>query len=444
MLVRLHACALVGSCASAGDPPGGPPDPDPPQIVAIVPESLAIVAPPSAVEILLDEVIAERIIGQRGELNDAVLLSPALGPVSVSWHRNRLRVRPREGFRPGLIYRVEVLPVLQDLRNNRLRPGVSWVFSTGPEIPEARLQGAIVDWAGGRAAPNALIEAVLLPDSLPYRWLTDSSGVFHVAQMPRGEYLVYGVLDGDGNRRRGLREAYDTARVLLDTAVSVELYAFPRDTLPPRLRQIEPVDSLTLRLTFDRPLDPDAPLDTALVTIAPEDDSTSRVPLAGVFTPRELGALRAREDSARAAARRDSAPADTVRAEPVRVDTAAAAAARRPPLAQRPGLPPGVLRPGGPPPVPGRDSSRADRMLARRPPPSDVRLVRLEQPLEYERRYLVIVEAARSLNGVTGRPPPGRLRLPRPRPPAVDSTRRDTVSRRDTATVRDTTVRRPQ
>ncbi len=436
LAVRLCACTLLlAACASAGDPPGGPPDPDPPHIVRIEPESLAIVAPPSAVEILLDEVIAERIIGQRAELNDAVLLSPALGPVSVSWHRNRLTVRPREGFQAGRVYRVEVLPVLQDLRNNRLRPGLSWVFSTGPEIPAARLQGAVVDWAGGRAAPNALIEAVLLPDSLPYRWLADSSGVFQVGQMPRGEYLVYGVLDGDGNRRRGPREAYDTARVLLDTAASVDLYAFPRDTLPPRIRQVEAVDSLTLRLTFDRPLHPDAPLDTALVTIAPEDDSTARVPLAGVYTARELEALRARQDSARAAARRDSARADTARAEPARVDTAAAAAARRPPLAQRP-PPPGVLRPGGPPPVAGRDSSRADRMLARRPPPSDVRLVRLEQPLEFERRYVVIVEGARSLNGVTGRAR-GQLRLPRPRPPAVDS------SARDTSAVRDTTRRRP-
>ena len=53
----------------------------------------------------------------------------------------------------------------------------------------------------------ALIEAVLLPDSLPYRTLADSTGWFRMTQMPAGTYLVYGILDTNGDRRRGAREA---------------------------------------------------------------------------------------------------------------------------------------------------------------------------------------------------------------------------------------------
>jgi hypothetical protein len=263
------ATALALACAYAGDPPGGPPDTTPPRVVQVVPESGAVLAtPPRQVEILFDEVISEQVAAQQRDIQGAVLLSPVTGKVAVDWRRTRLTVEPRGGFKPGRIYRLELLPVITDLRQNRMRQGKLVVFSTGPAIPAATLRGTVVDWTGNRAAASALVEAVLLPDSLPYRALADSGGNFAMPVMPAGDYLVYGVVDQNGNRRRDPREAFDTARVSLQDSAAVELYAFTHDTVGPRVRSVELADSLTLRLVFDRPLDPTQTPDTSMVRVA--------------------------------------------------------------------------------------------------------------------------------------------------------------------------------
>lgn len=431
---RLCACALLlSACASTGDPPGGPPDRDPPRIVRVSPDSGAVLeTPPGEVEIVFDEVVSERIAAQRPEIDGAVILSPDTGIARVSWHRNRLTVKPHGGFRPGRVYRIELLPVITDLRQNRTKEGRLLVFSTGPAIPTATLRGAVVDWPGGRAGVNALIEAVLLPDSLPYRALADSTGSFTVRALPAGTYLVYGTIDQDGNRGRGMREAYDTLRVTLGDTSVVELFAFVHDTTGPRIRTAELVDSVTVRLLFDRPLDPTLALDSTMVQVMPAEDTTQRLRVLLVASQRTLDSLRALEAAARA-------PADT--SHP-----------RQPPPPPPPiGAPSAPAVPGAPgaPAAPGqgaaRDTSEAMRMLARRPAPTDTRLIRLAEPLTPESRYTIVVEGARSLSGIatTAR---AQLSVPRPRReapagrrapgdttrPAADSTR----SVRDTARVR--------
>lgn len=438
----LLAAALLAGCASAGDPPGGPPDHDPPRILSAAPDSGAVLQrPPGDVEIVFDEVVSERIAATRPDLDGAVILSPDTGLSRVSWHRNRLTVRPHGGFKPGRIYRIELLPVITDLRQNRMKEGRLIVFSTGPAIPAASLHGVIVDWAGGRAGASALIEAVLFPDSLRYRSLADSTGSFTLPQVPAGHYLVYGTIDQDGNRLRGAREAFDTVRVVLTDTAAVEFFAFVHDTTGPRIRTAEFVDSITVRLTFDRPLDPSLTLDTTMIQVIPTTDSTRRLRVLLVATPAGLDSLRAREAAAREAA-------DTTRQ---RRPPPSPAAAPLPPVT----APPAPGAPGAParPPVP-RDSTPAVRMLARRPAPTDTRLIRLAEALVPDSRYVIVVDGARSLSGVTGAAR-AQLNVPRPRRetpargrrtpadtarPAADSTR---APREPTRGTRDTTHLRP-
>jgi len=375
---RATLAAVAVACASAGDPPGGPPDEDPPVVTSIAPDSGSVAsALPSEALVHLSEVVNERVASPRPNISSAVLLSPVKGPVRVTWRRDHISIRPREGFQPGRIYRLEVFPVLTDLRQNRMKLGAIAVFSTGPALAGGRLDGAVVDWAGGRPANGALIEAVLLPDSLPYRAVADSSGSFSLREIPGGDYLVYGVVDQDNNRERGPREAYDTVRLSVADSATVEIFAFPHDTTAPRLRTVEIADSLSLRLTFDRPLDPVLVLDTPAIRLASAADSATRLPVAAVLTPPQFDSLRAaRAPRAAADSGRAGTPADTARAR-APADTARA---RRAP----------------------RDSTRAQKMLARRPAPSAVRVVRLAEPLAPGARYVVEVTGVRSLSGVTG------------------------------------------
>jgi Big-like domain-containing protein len=355
-------------------------------VVQTTPDSGAVLqTPPHEAAIQFDEVIAERVAGTPNTIDGAVVLSPTVGPTRVSWKRTRLEVSPRGGFKPGRIYRLELLPVVTDLRTNRMHQGRLIVFSTGPEIPHARLTGAIVDWVAGHAAPRALVEAVLLPDSLPYRTVTDSTGWFDMGAMPAGTYLIYGIMDTNGDKRRGPREAFDTSRVEVTDSGVVELYAFVHDTIGPRVRQVETQDSMTVKVTFDRPIDPAFAFDTAHVALTTEEDSTTKLPVTGIFTERQLDSLRAAADSARRAAR-DTAHADTTRvpaAAPAPAPPAALpsrAAAARPPL----------------------DSTRAQKMIARRRPPTDVRFLRLDTPLTTGVRYVVRFDSVRGLLGALG------------------------------------------
>jgi len=438
-LSRLCACLLAASCASAGDPPGGPPDVAPPVVTAVSPESGAVLtAPPSEASITFDEVVNERIAAQPGDISGAVLLSPTTERVNVGWHRNRISLEPHGGFKPGRIYHIELLPVITDLRQNRIKTRQVWVFSTGPAIPAGRLEGALVDWVQGRAAPLALVEADLMPDSLPYRTLTDSTGYFRMDAMPPGRYVVWGIMDSNNDRRLGGREAFDTATVTLDSIAATDLYAFVHDSLGPRLRDLESVDSLTLKLTFTQALPADLAIDTAQVTLAPAEDTTAKVTVLGVLTQAGLDSLQAR---ARHAADSVAAAAAAHRDSTARRDTTARQGPARP-AAPRPGPQPGAR--GAPRPATAGarsplDSTRAQKMLARRPAPSDARFLRLATPLDPDKRYVVIVEGVRNLAGAVNTARSGGYRPPRPRAPATEP--RDTTSRRDTTLRRDTTAR---
>ena len=50
--------ALQGGCAQQGPPPGGPPDPTPPVIVRVSPDSGAVNVRPDEVEFRFDEVVS--------------------------------------------------------------------------------------------------------------------------------------------------------------------------------------------------------------------------------------------------------------------------------------------------------------------------------------------------------------------------------------------------
>ena len=409
--VAAGAAALALACAYAGDPPGGPPRTTPPRVVQVVPESGAVLAtPPTRVEIDFDEVISEQIAAAQRDIQGAVLLSPVTGKVTVDWRRSRLTVEPKGGFKPGRIYRVELLPVITDLRQNRMRQGKLVVFSTGPAIPSATLRGTVVDWTSNHAASVALVEAVLLPDSLPYRALADSGGNFTMPVMPAGDYLVYGVVDQNGNRRRDPHEAFDTARVTLPDSAAVELYAFAHDTVGPRLRSVEIGDSLTLRLIFDRPLDPTQALDTSLVRVAPAEDTTQLLAVEKVLTPASYDSL-----TKAAAAARDTAARDTTHRRPAGARPAAPVAA-----APAPRAPTRRAGAAGDHAAPRPDTTHAMRMLVRRPPPTDRRIIRLGAPLPPGVRYQVNVSGVRGLTGIEGH---GRasLLVPKPAPPRTPS-----------------------
>jgi len=396
----LLLAALLAACANTGDPPGGPPDTAPPSIVTVRPESGAVVLDwKDDAVIQFDEVIDEMASGggaggaRISGLARQVVLSPVVGDVRVSWGRTRIRVKPKEGWKPGRVYHLELLPGIVDLRRNRLTQGRLIVFSTGPTIGQASLTGTALQWVEQRAMIGAVIEAVPLEGSVGYITVADSTGKFRVDALSAGRYVVYATADQNNNRRRDRREAYDSALVTLDSTATVTLFAFVHDTAGPRLRIATALDSITLRLEFSQPLAAGVPIDTARVRVLQLPDSTP-VSIAGILTPRQY-------DSLTAEARKP----DTTRAR----GAPGAAGAR------------GAAATGAP--AAGVDTSDVRRLLAQRPVPFDKLVLRFPRPLTPETRFVIRVRGVVNLNGAPG---DGQVVVLTPKPPEpakTDSTR---------------------
>ena len=331
------------ACASPGLPPGGPPDPETPKILRITPDTNAVNVQAKSAFIHFDEVISERpgsggaTAGRAGAaagpagttLASIVSLSPSDGRDEVLWRRTAIEISPRRGFRPNTAYRVTLLPGVADLRGNTISVPTEWVFSTGPTLPTGEVTGAVFDYAAGKAAPNAQVE-LYFPTDTVLRWVAraDSSGRFRVRDLTAGTYRVRAYIDANNDRRLGEREAYDTSTVTVDTLGHADLYAFVRDTMPPRIDQIEVVDSTALRLRFDRAIvgdwDP-----TGAVTLF--DADSVEIPLGGPLMPSVVYDSLARLEALAAKQAADSLKADSTVADTTVADSVAApAAAARP------------------------------------------------------------------------------------------------------------------
>jgi hypothetical protein len=398
-------CLVAAGCARIAPPPGGPPDRQPPLLIGVSPDSLRVLADfDDEVEFEFDEVVSEGSAPNfglgTGDLERLILLSPDSLVPKIGWHRNRITVRPREGWEPNRVYRVELLAGLRDLRNNTATRSTVVTFTTGAPLPTDTLVGRVIDWTTQRAAQRSLIEAALLPDSLVYRGATDSTGRFRLGPLPPGTYLVYGILDQNNNRRRDGREHFDSLRVASRDSIG-ELWAFRHDTVAARIQTITKTDSVTAMVTFNQSLDPYFTFSADSARLIQLPDSTE-IRVVSLMPQRLHDSLARILADSLAKARADSvarAKGDTLR---VAADTAPArpdSAARRDTAAVRiPGVPRQL--------VGGRRAPVVDTMdfipLTKRPPLGDKLVFRSAAPFAPGARYLLFVRGVRSVSGVVG------------------------------------------
>ncbi|MGH7513089.1 MAG: Ig-like domain-containing protein [Gemmatimonadales bacterium] len=391
------------SCARIEPPPGGPPDTTPPQLIAMKPDSFARLPNfKGDVEFRFDEVISEGGSPSQGagtgDLEKLILLSPTTRVPQVNWRRDRITVRPAEGWQPKRVYRVELLPGVSDLRRNQSKRGAVLTFTTDAELPNTTIDGIVVDWTTSRPAPAALVEALLLADSLPYRGLADSSGHFSLGPLPAGEYLVRGAIDQNRNNIADPREAFDTVRLAHGKTAAGELWAFVHDTTPPRIQEITVADSVSATVALSQTLDPRQHLPLSAMTVRILPDSTP-VRVTSLLTQAEDDSLNRRVSPAK------DTLADTTRKQ-------------RPGIREVPEAPPARAPGRGAQP---RVQPRAQpEALTSRPPLSDKLVVRVERPWVPGGKYEVEIRGVRNTTGVAGDVRGG---FTVPKPTAADTTR---------------------
>jgi len=421
-------------------------------VVATHPDTFAVLSEAfrGPVRFDFDERISERTAS--GTLDQAVVVSPRTGRVRVSHGRQSISVDLEGGFKPGLVYRVTLLPVLRDLFNNQMMGPFEVVFSTGGGFNASAVAGTA--WDRITAEGVDALEVLAFEeggDSTPQMARTDTAGVYVFRYLPAGAYRLVAYQDRNRNGvvdRMELQGAQSFQLAGPDTLI-VDVSVLQPDTTPARLTKATVVDSLTVMLEFDDALDPEARSD---LTDPAVSDSVAQRGRVVVFHEREYVAWRseledsfARLDSAEAAQRamdaleeaaerRGALPPDSAAA-----DTARAVPARRPqapqiPRSSRP-LPPALpaaASGGGRPMAPGAaPGTRAPEPLAPdgRPLPSRRLVLRLEEFLVPAAPYKLFAGSVVNINGVGGGG--GEATLVRELP-------RDTASAADTAAAADT------
>ena len=269
-------CALVvvplASCARSEPPPGTRPDNSPPRPEMIRPQFGAEVPGfDGFARVQFDEPLSNpRNLGRD------IVGSPA-GRWEVKPGRRGLEVRPADGWRDSVVYYIRLPAGVTDLLRNRTTGPVEWLFSTGGAVPDTEVSGRVIDRITARGS-RGLRLLFLGADSVPYTAVSDTGGIFRLPGLPFGAYEAIGFQDQNRNFAYDAEfEAGGRAEFSVDEVAptaDVRVVVLPADTTPPVLSGVSAPDSVTLRLEFDDPLDPEA--DLAAVTLAVRDTLTGQ------------------------------------------------------------------------------------------------------------------------------------------------------------------------
>ena len=401
MTFAVRATALVIvlaglACARQGSPSGGPPDVLPPVVIATDPLPNALVEDPGAViSFRFSERVSET--PSRGTLNDAVMVSPRVGPVRVASGRELIEVTVDGGLPPGMVYRFTLLPVITDLFGNVMREPFELVITTGGQLIEDALAGQVLDRITGEAVEGvevALMPVAPVPDTIVHVSRSDRSGLFVFRYIPPARYDLIAYQDRNRNLAPDPNESFGRRGVLLNASDTLlaDVTILEPDTSAAQLVRAEVVDSTSLRLVFSDYLDPQSVGGVAVRLDAPEGEVAPQVE--EVLHPATWNArndsLRAQQADGPASGGRVPRPGETVTV----------------PGQERGGLPLGV------------------------PLPRQEVIVTLAEPLSVSVPYQLVVTGVANINliafgrgeaAVLRSPPPDSLTVPDSTAPQPDS-----------------------
>ena len=264
---------LASSCAQQGAPPGGPEDLRPPIVIRTVPDTFELLGTmDGSIRFEFDERISER--PSSGTFDNAVIISPRTGEVVVGHSSRSLTVELVGGFRPDLVYRVTLLPVVRDLFGNQMRDPFELIFSTGAETVPTTLAGIAWDRVTGSGVDEYQVWATALDeDSVVHVSVTDNQGVYAFRYIPGANYEITAFNDRNADAVIDMMEIQGSRSLSIENGDTVFLN-FPvlqPDTTPATLVTASALDSVTLLLEFDDYLDPALVLETIDLNVATED-----------------------------------------------------------------------------------------------------------------------------------------------------------------------------
>jgi len=229
---------VLASCASIGNPSGGPRDEDPPRFVRANPAPGSLNVNRQKIEIEFDELVNVK------DAFSKVVVSPiSKSTPRVSSLGRKITVQFNDTLIPNTTYTIDFADAIEDNNESNKLQGFTYSFSTGNVLDTLQISGMVLS-ADALEPQQGMLVGVYsnLADSalstLPLERVakTDDRGRFSIQGLAPGEYRVFAVADVDNDYKRANPE---------------EAMAFYDFTLTPTAERVNAIDTVFDLLTGD-------------------------------------------------------------------------------------------------------------------------------------------------------------------------------------------------
>ena len=139
LLWVLLSATLIASCASIGNPSGGPRDEDPPRFVRANPAQGSVNVDRKRIDIEFDELVNVKDAFQK------VVVSPTSKSVPrVSSLGKKVTVQFNDSLLPNTTYTIDFANSIEDNNENNKLQGFTYSFSTGPTLDTLQISGMVL------------------------------------------------------------------------------------------------------------------------------------------------------------------------------------------------------------------------------------------------------------------------------------------------------------
>lgn len=192
---------VVYSCASMGNPDGGPYDEEPPKFVRSTPKPFSINSKEKKVTIEFDEFIKLEKAAEK-----VVVSPPQLEQPEIKASGRKVVVGLVDSLRPNTTYTIDFADAIVDNNEGNPLGNYAFTFSTGTTIDTMEVSGTVLSASDLEPVKNIqvglhsdLSDSAFMKKPFDRVSRTDSRGHFSIRGIAPGKYRIYALMDGNQN-----------------------------------------------------------------------------------------------------------------------------------------------------------------------------------------------------------------------------------------------------
>lgn len=253
---------LLYSCASTGNPSGGPKDKNPPKVLEE--KSTSNFQTNFAKQLI--ELNFDEFINLKNPQQQVVVSPPLIYPLQFEHRGKRVRIKFHEDeiLKDDVTYSISFGDAIEDFRESNKLENLKFVFSTGDILDSLSFSGSVLDSYTREPAKDILVMLydTLYRDSIPYQdrpyyfAKTDEEGKFSIENMKSDTFRIFALGDANLNyiydQDSELIGFSDSLYIISDSVrSSIKMEVFTGKT-EPSIFDINKGEYGVIRLEFDQ------------------------------------------------------------------------------------------------------------------------------------------------------------------------------------------------